>query len=129
MNRLHMLTGTVAILVGMIAISTLHGTGFDLIMSDAPIHNILRSIIIVSLVTLALTTRPRPRTMRIALGAVASLIIIVALTQTFDYSLQLLDGLVYVASATTLMQEALETEPATEPLDRRMAGRGSLNAA
>lgn len=106
--------GTIALLVAMIGMTTVGNTGLDLIMSTAPLHNLLRSVIIVSLLVLGATARPRPHWLRLGIGCVSIVIMVVALVQTFNYSLQILDALIYLASATVFMSESLESEPMTK---------------
>lgn len=100
----------------MIGVTMVNNTGLELLMSNAPMHNIIRSVIIVGLLILGMTTRPRARALRFALGVIASVITGIALTQTFNYSLQIMDALIYLASATVFMNEAIESEPIAEPV-------------
>lgn len=114
MKKSLVLTGTIALLVSMIGASFVGNTGLELIMSDAPLHNAIRSVIILGLLVLAFTMRPRARSLRIGLGVVSAGITIIALAQTFNYSLQILDALIYLAAATAFMNEALEGEPVVD---------------
>lgn len=127
MKKSLVLTGTIALLVFMIVLTTTQNTVFEPIMSNLPLHNVIRSVIVVCLLALAVTTQPRPRALRAALGIIAVIITVIALTQTINYALQILDALVYIASATVFMNEALESEPAAElepaPLRRQKVRR------
>lgn len=118
MKKSLVLIGTITLLVAVIGLTTVHGMGFELIMSDAPLHNAIRSVIIAGLLVLAFTVRPRPRWLRVALGVVAVVIMSIALAQTVNYALQILDALIYLAAATVFMNEALESEPLPAPSQR-----------
>lgn len=114
MKKSLVLIGTIALLVAMIGISFVGNTDLELLMSHAPVHNAIRSLIIVCLLVLAFTVRPRARGLRVVIGVVSVAIMVTALMQTLNYSLQIMDALVYLAAATVFMNEALEGEPVVE---------------
>ena len=103
--------GTIAALVVMI-ITALSGndTGFSLFMNTNIEHTIARVVLIVALVAVAMTTRPRSHMFRTALGVVSVLMIIFTATQTMNYSLGLLDSVVYFLGGLLLSIESLEAE-------------------
>lgn len=104
--------GTILVLVSMI-LGTLFSaqTGFNLIMSDAPVHGVARAVLVVALLAILLTARPRHQHVRVALGVVAAGVAGFALSQTAKYSLMLMDSLMYMLAATIMMIEAIEPEP------------------
>lgn len=103
--------GTIAALVVMI-ITALSGndTGFSLFMNTGFEHTIARAVLIVGLLGVAMTTRPRSRSFRAGLGIVAALIVLFTITQTLNYNLGLLDTIVYFLGGLLLSIESLEAE-------------------
>ncbi len=101
----------ISVLFAMLASSLLNtNLGYSLIMSHDMVHNIARVVLIVAFVVLAFTVRPRATGIRVALACVSALVTGVALYMAATYTLPLLDALVYLASATVLMIEAIEGE-------------------
>ena len=84
--------GTIAALVVMI-ITALSGndTGFSLFMNTSIEHTIARAVLIIGLLGIAVTARPRSKLFRTTLGIVSALVIIFTVVQTLNYSLGLLD--------------------------------------
>jgi hypothetical protein len=111
-----LIVGTIAVLFVMM-VTALSGanTGFNLFMNTSIEHIIARAVLIVSLLAVALTVRPRAHMFRAAIGLVSLAIIIFTVSQTVTYSLGLFDSLVYFLSGLILSIEALEAEePAAE---------------
>lgn len=104
----------ITLLAAMIILSVLGGGGLDIIMSTAPLHNALRALLIGGLLVLVLTVRPRPKIVRAGLGLTALTTIVLTVSQTMAYSLQLLDILMYTAVAIVLMVEAVEDDVVVE---------------
>lgn len=106
--------GTIAALVVMI-ITALSGndTGFSLFMNTNIEHTIARAVLIVGLLGIAVTTRPRSRLFRTTLGIVSALVISFTVFQTLNYSLGLLDTVVYFLGGLLLSIESLENEEET----------------
>lgn len=108
--------GTIAALVVMI-ITALSGTdtGFSLFMNTEIEHTIARAVLIVGLLGIAVTARPRSKLFRTTLGIVSAMVIVFTVIQTLNYSLGLLDTVVYFLGGLLLSIESLETEePAVE---------------
>lgn len=114
--------GTIAALVVMI-ITALTGndTGFSLFMNTSIEHTIARAVLIAGLLGVAMTTRPRSRVFRSALGVIAGLIVIFTVAQTLNYNLGLLDTVVYFLGGLLLSIEALEAEEETAHHHGRIA--------
>jgi hypothetical protein len=108
--------GTIAALIVMI-ITALTGndTGFSLFMNTNIEHTIARVVLIIALFAVASTIRPRSHLFRTALGIVSVLIITFTVAQTLNYSLGLLDSVVYFLGGLLLSIEALEEDETTEP--------------
>jgi hypothetical protein len=106
-----LIVGTIAVLFVMM-VTALSGanTGFNLFMNTSIEHIIARAVLIVSLLAVALTVRPRAHMFRAAIGLVSLAIIIFTVSQTVTYSLGLFDSLVYFLSGLILSIEALEAE-------------------
>lgn len=103
--------GTIAVLfVMMIAAISGTTTGFNLFINTGIEHVIARAVLIISLLAIAITVRPRAHLLRTALGFVSVAIIIFTVSQTITYSLGLFDSLVYFLSGLILSIEALEAE-------------------
>ena len=113
----------------MTAISLLGGTtGLDLIVSQEPVHNVVRVVLIIALLVLAFTVRPRSRVLRYGLGAVSAVITVFSLGQMITYSLPLMDALTYLIASTVLMIEALEDAVLIEPANK-LKKMGTVEAA
>lgn len=111
-----LIVGTIAVLFVMM-ITALSGanTGFNLFMNTSIEHIIARAVLIVSLLAVAITVRPRAHVLRTAIGLVSIAIIAFTVSQTITYSLGLFDSMVYFLSGLILSVEALEAEePSTE---------------
>lgn len=103
--------GTIAALIVMI-VTALSGTdtGFSLFMNTNIEHTIARAVLIIGLIGVAVTTRPRSRLFRTTLGIVSAMIIVFTVLQTLSYSLGLLDTVVYFLGGLLLSIESLEGE-------------------
>lgn len=103
--------GTIAVLFVML-VTALSGssTGFNLFMNTSLEHIIARAVLIVSLLAVALTVRPRAHMFRAAIGLISVAIIIFTVSQTVTYSLGLFDSMVYFLCGLILSIEALEAE-------------------
>jgi hypothetical protein len=111
-----LIVGTIAVLFVMM-VTALSGanTGFNLFMNTGLEHIIARAVLIVALLAVALTVRPRAHMFRAAIGFISLAIIIFTVAQTVTYSLGLFDSMVYFLSGLILSIEALEAEePAAE---------------
>jgi type IV secretory pathway VirB2 component (pilin) len=71
-------------------------------------------VLAIALTAIALTARPRSKSFRTALGAVSVLIIVFTAAQTLNYSLGLLDAIVYFLGGLLLSIESLEAEAPSE---------------
>lgn len=107
--------GTIAALFVMI-VTAISGndTGFNLFMNTSIEHIIARVVLIGALVAIAMTSRPRSRGFRTALGTVSLLMIVFTAVQTLNYSLGLLDAVVYFLGGLLLSIESIEAEAPTE---------------
>ena len=119
--------GTIVALVVMI-ITAVSGndTGFSLFMNTNIEHTIARAVLVVGLLGIAVTTRPRSRLFRTTLGIVSALVISFTVFQTLNYSLGLLDTVVYFLGGLLLSIESLESEEA-DPVEKshgRLASSG-----
>lgn len=104
----------IILLLLLIAASLLgHAAGLDIISSTAPLHNVLRSVLVIAFLALIFTTRPRALVLRAGLGVVAAVMIGASIHLLRSYALMPLDCLMYIASAIVLAGEALENEPVT----------------
>ena len=107
--------GTIAALFVMIlAAVTGSDAGFSLFMNTGIEHIIARAVLIGGLVAVAMTSRPRSKTFRTALGVISVLMIVFTAVQTLNYSLGLLDAVVYFLGGLLLSIESLEAESPTE---------------
>jgi hypothetical protein len=85
-------------------------TGFSLFMNTNIEHTIARVVLIIALIGVAMTTRPRSHMFRTALGVVSVLMIAFTAVETINYNLGLLDTVVYFLGGLLLSIESLEAE-------------------
>lgn len=111
--------GTIIVLAIMLFTSlTSSNLGFTLMMSTAVEHNIARIVLLLTLITITFTVRPRSKEFRMILAAISASITAYALAQTANYGLQIFDSLVYVLAAVILMTESLEVDTPKVQLTR-----------
>ena len=127
MKRAITLLTSLAIIVMTIATLANINTAIRLFMGETTLDIVGRLIVLVGLVALAFTNRPRTIALRGALGAIGLAVLTVALYETFNYQLAMLDGLVYFIGATSLLIEALE--PDTAPAVTTAGSRNRTAAA
>lgn len=106
-----LIVGTLAVLL-VVMITAMLGanSSFSLFINTSIEHIIARAVLIVTLLGIAVTVRPRAHILRATIGFVSLAIIIFTVSQTITYSLGLFDSLVYFLSGLILSIEALEAE-------------------
>lgn len=110
-----LILGTIAALFVMIITAfTGNETGFSLFMNMSLEHNIARIVLAVGLAAIAMTARPRSKALRTALGFISVLVIVFTATQTLNYTLGMLDAVVYFLGGLLLSIESLEAEAPNE---------------
>lgn len=114
MKRLHLIA--IIILLASAMVAALSGTmhGYDFIMSDAMTHNILRATLLVALVAILFTKRPRSIVMRSFCAMTAAVVLGVSLSQAADSQLGIIDTATYFLCSFVLLIEALEPEQRRE---------------
>lgn len=117
MNRtIIVLTGLVIIIMTALSITRID-TPVQLFMGATIFDFTGRLAVLVGLVALALTHRPRTSVQRTALGMLGLIVLTIAFSEVFSYRLALFDGLVYFIGATSLFIEAIE--PASAPSGKK----------
>ena len=107
------LTSLAIVIMTIVSLADIN-TAIRLFMGESTQDMIGRLVVLIGLVGLALTHRPRTIGMRAALGVIGVAVLTLALSETFSYHLAMFDGMVYFIGATSLLIEALE--PSTAPV-------------
>lgn len=104
--------GTISVLIAQL-FTSLAGveTGFSLLMGVGPAHDIARVVLVVALIAIAVTARPRSKMLRMSFAFVAVNMVLFTLSQTLNYGFLMLDTMTYLLAATLIMIEAIEVEP------------------
>lgn len=107
----------VLVLIGMIIGSRIGygGTQLGLLIDDSLTTNIIRIAMIIGLITISMTFRPRSATLRLALGTVALAVAGFVLYQFASYSVAVLDFAISLLTACILGVEALEDDIVAVP--------------
>ena len=112
------LTSLAIVIMTIVSLADIN-TAIRLFMGESTQDMIGRLIVLIGLVGLALTHRPRTIDMRAALGVIGVAVLTLALSETFSYHLAMFDGMVYFIGATSLLIEALEPSAAPARQSRR----------
>lgn len=104
--------GTISVLIAQIFTSVAGvETGFSLLMGTSLAHDIARVVLVVALIAIAVTVRPRSQMLRGALAFVAVSMSVFTIAQTMSYGFLMLDAMTYILAATLIMIEAIEADP------------------
>lgn len=116
MKQLHIIS-TISVLGALIIGSTTGlGEGYPMILSEAPLHSIIRAVLLVALMTIVVVQRPRTITLRAFCALMASLVLGYALSEASLSQLGIIDAAAYFLCTTILLIEALEpTSEARRP--------------
>jgi hypothetical protein len=124
MGRLIMLMSLVAIVI--LSLGTMwmpQYPAFWLATSTAAVDNV-RQVLGLFLVLHLITSPPRHLWLRVVSGTIAGLIGIWTIQQTWNYHLQLLDSLSFLAASLSIVIAALERKPLLQPARKaKMAAR------
>lgn len=109
--------GAIGGLITLTVTSVFHiSGGIDLLMTSSTVQDILRVALVGVLVTtLFVDEHPRTGLFPGLFATISALLTVYAIGGVYEYSLQLLDALVYLLVAAVLMAEALSREVGVEP--------------
>ncbi len=110
MKKIPVIGTIAAILIMMMTTLSGRDTGYSLFMNTSLEHIIARVVLIVSLLVVVMSVRPRAHLFRATISLISFAIIIFTVSQTITYSLGLFDSFAYFLSSLILSVEALEAE-------------------
>lgn len=86
--------------------------------SVGPEHTALRAVILGSLIAILVSRPPRSFPFRMLLGAVSSLVLVVACVSMIDYQIGVLDAFLYLEVSIILAIEAIESQTVSVRFDK-----------
>lgn len=90
-----------------------HPDGFLMSFANSgPIHTALRAIVLVGLFVVLVSRPPRSTPVRVALGALSSIVLMGACASMMDYHIGVLDAVLYLQVSIILAMEAIENQKA-----------------
>ncbi len=95
-------------------------TPIRLFMGETTLDMAGRLFVLVGLIALSLTWRPRSVAVRAVLGVIGGGVLMIALSEMFEYRLAIFDALIYLVGAASLLIEALEPASLPEQRPRRV---------
>lgn len=103
-----------AILTGWLLYNgILHYDGFLMSFANTgPLHTGLRAAVLVGLLVVLVSRPPRSTPVRMALGALSSVVLMGACVSMMDYHIGVLDAMLYLQVSIILAMEAIEDQKA-----------------
>lgn len=104
--------GAAALTLLVLTVSVVVPTSLMMTFASAEYqHIILRGLILLGLLVIAFSKPPRAFVIRLLIGALSSIVLVVACVSMIDYSIGLLDGALYLLTSIILALESIEDEP------------------